>query len=185
MEKDILQEELRKRHLNHLITEAVILALYEQDQMQQIPQSPPAANAPPTPQEVQQMGTPPVEQQVPPVAPPPQVLAEQITMDMLIERLNIIRGGKSFTDPEVYGQMTTYFKSMPSQDREVIYKYLLQVSKIATSNTSEQTGEVEQQTPAYAQPEVQSTPPQPVPQPVQVQSPAPQQTAPIQAQPVI
>ncbi len=179
MENDILKEELRKRNLTHMITEAIVIALYEQDQ-QQLQPPPPAVGAPATPQEQQQASTPAVEQQVPSVPDATQTNAEQITIDTLIERLNIVRGGKSFTDPEVYGQMTTYFKTMGLQERDIVYKFLLQISKIVTSNTQEQTqvadSTQQQQAAPQAQPvpPPQSTPPiTPVATPAPVAAPAP------------
>jgi hypothetical protein len=175
-----IKEEIRKRYLKNLITEVVTIALFEQDQQQaqQMLPPPPAANAPATAQEMQQLGAPAPDNQVPPVQPPPQMTAEQITLDMLIERLNIVRGGKSFTDPEVYGQMTSYFKSMPPAEKDSVYRFLLQVAKIVTSNTQEQTGQQDQSAP---QPEVQNSA-APTPPPAPQGAPTAPTAPPIQAQ---
>lgn len=180
MIKDI-KEELRQRHLKNLITEAVVLALYEQDQMQ-IPAIPPAAGAPPTAAETQPQIPP--DAQVPPqaTAPQQQLVAEQITLDLLIERLNIIRGGKSFTDPEVYGQMTSFIKSLSEQEKQTVYKFLMQTSKVVTSNAQQTYGEEQQQQqePNPQASTTQAPPPPPAP-PAQQAAPAapPQATAPI------
>jgi len=48
----------------------------------------------------------------------------------MIERLNIIRGGKSFSDPEVYGQLTTYFKGLNDADKAAIDRFLQSINKI-------------------------------------------------------
>jgi hypothetical protein len=156
MEKDkSLKNELRKRHLTHLITESVILALYEQEQMQ-IQPPPPAVNAPASPQEMAPQPTP--ENLPPPAAEPPQATQATVTLDTIIERLNVIRGGKSFTDPEVYGLLTTYFKNMNDDNKQTVLKFLQEVSKIVTHNAPEQ-----QEVPSGQEPNVppQSAPVQP------------------------
>jgi len=173
--KNDLREELRKRHLTNLITEAVVIALYEQEQAQQFAPPPPAAGAPPSPQETEQLTQDNPQNEIPGVPPVPGATAEQITLDMLIERINIIRGGKSFTDPEVYGQMTSYFKMMPVQEKDAVNKFLIQVAKIVTSNTQEQTGQTDAAPPA---PEPQNSAPAPQP-------PAPQPVAPAPAAPPV
>jgi hypothetical protein len=48
----------------------------------------------------------------------------------MIERMNIIRGGRSFADPEVYGQLTSYFKGLNETDKAVIDRFLQDVNKI-------------------------------------------------------
>jgi hypothetical protein len=64
-----------------------------------------------------------------------------MTIDSMIERLNVIRGGKSFTDPEVYGQIVTYFKKMTPDQNQVVDQYLQDISKIMvnvrTGNTQD------------------------------------------------
>jgi hypothetical protein len=63
-----------------------------------------------------------------------------MTIDTMIERLNVIRGGKSFTDPEVYGQIVTYFKKMTPEQNQVIDQYLQDISKIMVNvRTGNQT----------------------------------------------
>lgn len=161
--KNDLREELRKRHLTNLITEAVVIALYEQEQAQQFAPPPPAAGAPPSPEETNQLTQDNPQNTIPSVPPVPGATAEQITLDMLIERINIIRGGKSFTDPEVYGQMTSYFKTMPIQERDVVHRFLLQVAKIVTSNTQEQTGQPDVPPAPESQNSVPTPPPAPAP----------------------
>ena len=164
-----LKEELRLRHLKNLITEAVVLSLYEQDQMQ-LPASPPGAAAPPTAAEMVPPVTP--ENQAPPQAQVPsqqgqQITADQITLDLLVERLNIIRGGKSFTDPEVYGQMTSFVKTLADQEKQAVYKFLMQTSKVVTSNAQQPYSDQQQPAPEAAPPQPTAT------QQQQVAPPAP------------
>lgn len=133
--------EIRTFRLENMIKEAVTLALYEQGQ--QPPAAP--ANAGPVPPPAP---PPPPEQNQPPVpqpqdgTPPDQAQGQpQMTIDSMIERLNVIRGGKSFTDPEVYGQLVTYFKKITPEQNQVIDQYLQDISRIMvnvrTGNTDQ------------------------------------------------
>ena len=58
---------------------------------------------------------------------------EPIDLDAIIERLNIIRSGKSFSDPEVYGKLTTMFKSMPESERITLHTQLKSIGAIVQS----------------------------------------------------
>lgn len=61
-------------------------------------------------------------------------------LDVMIDRLNVIRGGKSFADPEVYGQLTSYFKSTSDGDKAVIDKFLQNIGKIVIQVDTTQQG---------------------------------------------
>jgi hypothetical protein len=70
---------------------------------------------------------------VDPNAPPAPAGADPpkpFDLDVLIDRLNVIRGGKSFADPEVYGQLTSSFKAMSDADKAVIDRFLQTIGKI-------------------------------------------------------
>lgn len=136
------KSEIRTLKLENLIKEAVTLALYEQDQQ-------PVTNAGPVPPPAP---APPPEQNQPPQPPPgsPDQQAQQqqpMTIDSMIERLNVIRGGKSFTDPEVYGQIVTYFKKITPDQNQVIDQYLQDISRIMVNV---RTGNDEAQAPDQA-----------------------------------
>jgi len=118
--------EIRTLKLENLIREAVTLALFEQDQT---PAASPGAVPPPAPPGPPEQNQPPQPQQTPP-SPDQQGNQPPMTIDTMIERLNVIRGGKSFTDPEVYGQIVTYFKKMTPDQNQVIDQYLQDISKI-------------------------------------------------------
>lgn len=141
-----LQQERRTRHLTQLIKEAVITILAEQAQdlaAQQTQAAPPA---------------PPVQSQQTPTSPTNEVPqngapendsapdASNITVDSLIERFNVIRGGKSFTDPEVYEQMTAYFDGMTDEEKVIMDKNLAEVGRVVISaNKSAQPQEQQPQ----------------------------------------
>lgn len=132
-----LQEERRKKYLSGLINEAIVQILSEQD----------AAGAPvgmPAP------AAPPADVSAPPA---PEAIADkpkEFTVDDMIERLNVIRGGRSFTDPEVYGQLVTYFKTLGDEQKAAMEKFLMDLGKIVI-NVNEQE--------APPSPEVSAVPP--------------------------
>lgn len=91
----------------------------------------------------------------PPPAPAPEGGEEKapvdeqgnaITLDKMIDRINIIRSGLSFEEPEVYGKLTTMFKGMSVEDKVKLYKQLTDISAIvqnipAEKQAGEQAGE--------------------------------------------
>lgn len=143
------EKSLREFKLSNLIQEVVTIALYEQTLVEQDPapqMQPPQQNAGPVPP-------------APPAPPPeqtqqaPQGQAQPLTVDTMIERLNVVRGGKSFTDPEIYGQFTTFFKTLGPEQLQTIDQFLQDISRIVVSvdqqgGQSTETGMPPQQTPA-------------------------------------
>lgn len=63
-----------------------------------------------------------------------------ITLDKMIDRINIIRSGLSFEEPEVYGKLTTMFKGMPAEDKTKLYKQLTDISAIVQNIPAEKQG---------------------------------------------
>ena len=55
---------------------------------------------------------------------------EPLSLDIIIDKMNIIRGGKSFSEPEVYGQLTTLYKSLSDQDKITLDRILSEIGKI-------------------------------------------------------
>ena len=120
-----LQEDRRKKYLSGLINEAIVQILSEQE----------AAAAPmgmPAP------ATPPADVSAPPSPEAPaSSQPKEFTVDDMIERLNVIRGGRSFTDPEVYGQLVTFFKTLSDEQKASMEKFLMDLGKIVI-NVNEQ-----------------------------------------------
>lgn len=150
-----LQEDRRKKYLSGLINEAIVQILSEQD----------AAAAPmgmPAP------AAPPADVSAPPSPEASADKPKEFTVDDMIERLNVIRGGRSFTDPEVYGQLVTYFKTLGDDQKASMEKFLMDLGKIVI-NVNEQeappspeASAVPPATPA-AQPAVPPAPTAPAP----------------------
>lgn len=155
-----LVEERRKRFLESLIGEAIINVLAEQEQgetMASPAAATPAAAAP---------------QSAPAPMQPPETPAETnpeqpFTVDDMIERLNVIRGGRSFTDPEVYGRLVTYFKTLDEPSRDSLEKFLVELGKIVIDVGQEQQKEPAEATP----PPAAEPPPAPVTPPSAPQAP--------------
>ena len=150
-----LQEDRRKKYLSGLINEAVVQILSEQE----------AAAAPmgmPAP------ATPPADVSAPPSPEAPSSGAKEFTVDDMIERLNVIRGGRSFTDPEVYGQLVTFFKKQNDEQKTQIQQFLIEIGKIVINVNEQESppeGEASAAPPATpaAQPAVPPAPTAPAP----------------------
>lgn len=147
-----LQEEQRKRYLNALVSRAVFKVLAEQDM---------GAGATP-PAGVPAPMTPPADVS----APPPEEAAagqpKEFTVDDMIERLNVIRGGRSFTDPEVYGQLVTFFKKQTEEQKTAIEQFLIEIGKIVINvNDQEAPPETSAAPPATPPPTTEAPPPPP------------------------
>ena len=75
---------------------------------------------------------------------------EPLTVDLMIDRFNSIRGGKSFSDPEVYSKLTSFYNALPDQDKVALNKALDSISKIVIepASSNQGTATVNQMTPA-------------------------------------
>lgn len=129
----------RKIYLAALLTEAIRIV-----KEAEAPGQPPASGAvppspvPPAPATNAPAPTPPPDPNAPPAATGDQ--PKPFDLDAMIDRLNVIRGGKSFADPEVYGQLTSYFKSTSDTDKAVIDKFLQSIGKIVIQVDTTQQG---------------------------------------------
>lgn len=149
----------RKLYLNALMHEAVRV-LKEAEQPLPAPQAGavPPSPTPPAPATNASAAAPPAD----PNAPPPVAGVEganPFDLDALIDRLNVIRGGKSFADPEVYGQLTSYFKAMSEADKAVVDKFLQAIGKIVIQvDATQQTGSTSAQPPMNQAPAAPAAP---------------------------
>jgi hypothetical protein len=57
-----------------------------------------------------------------------------ITIDTIIDSLNLIRGGKSFAEPDVYKVLSDFFNTVPQTEREVVDKFLTGLAKTVETN---------------------------------------------------
>lgn len=139
-----LNKERRSRHLKNLIEESIINVLAEQD-----------ANA-----QQQQQAAAAVAETPPPVATPENQAQEteqgtvqkQYTVDIMIDELNAIRGGKSFSDPEVYGKLVTFFKNLGEEQRSTLDTLLTQIAELVTGVDDAPSPDMQQDQSAGAQP---------------------------------
>lgn len=147
-----LVEERRRRFLEALISEAVINVLAEQEQPAPAP-APAPALAPETPATSPSSANEPNPGSLPGAQP--------FTVDSMIERLNVIRGGRSFTDPEVYGRLVTYFKTLDDDSKAKLESFLVELGKIVIDVGQEAPKEPQDKAPAA---EPAPAPPAPPPQ---------------------
>jgi hypothetical protein len=160
----------RKIYLQAVLQEAIrVIKEANQNQQTPAPQAPAASPVPPSP--VPPAGatngaaaTPPT-----PSTPASPGAPSALDLDSLIDRLNVIRGGKSFADPEVYGQLTTFFKNTSDADKTVIDNFLQNIGKIVIQvdmtqqNDSALGQQPNQQPPAGSQPAMGAQPAAPAP----------------------
>jgi hypothetical protein len=152
-----IQDEKRKRFLENLIQEAVINVLAEQEQDgQQQQQAVPPSSVPPAPETNQPEVQTPVDQQ-------PENQQTEFTVDDVIKKLNVLRGGKSLTDPEIYGRLTTFFKDLDESKRESLNFLLTELGKVVIGAEEEtaglQHGQDQQQQNVAPSRQVQQSPP--------------------------
>jgi len=116
-----LREELmldrKNRARRRLYEEALINIIAEQEIDRMVDQPPPPPAAP------MEQGS-----QVPPGGDMPQ----QFSVDDMIEELNAIRSGRSFSDPEIYGRLVTFFKGTSEEDRAILDNLLGQIAEMIT-----------------------------------------------------
>lgn len=97
---------------------------------------------------------------------PVSVDGQPLTIDSLIDRLNIIRGGKSFNKPEVYGKLDGWYKTIDPSTKQIMDRMLNDIGKAMIDADEENP-----------QPQPQQDAPPPPP-PAQTGTPTPQQMAP-------
>lgn len=167
-----LQKERRNRYIKNLIEESIINVLAEQEVAQQSVAQQPVVQQP----VVQQPANTVVPQQDP--SPPPPVVTPdtrvptQYTVDDMIDELNTIRSGRSFTDPEIYGRLVTFFKNLGEEQKSNLDTLLTQIAELVTGVDDAQSKQQQQGQPGQAQ----STPPPEAPQ-VSAPMPGAQQAA--------
>jgi len=146
--RQALQETRRQKYLAELINEAIVQILSEQEAAPAglpAPAAPPAdVSAPPAPEET-------------PGQP------KEFTVDDMIERLNVIRGGRSFTDPEVYGQLVTFFKKQTDEQKQAIEAFLVEIGKIVINVNEQESPGASAAPPATPPPATEAPPVPPTP----------------------
>jgi hypothetical protein len=151
---DKINKEQRQRFIEYLIKEAVVNVLAEQEPpfaTSAVPPSPVAAS-PET--NVQQP-----EVQTEPAAPE----QEQFTVEAMVDKLNVLRGGRSFTDPEVFGRLTTFFNGLTDEQKTNMESTLTELGKAVIGATEEEAGLEDPQQQQQSSGAAQPPPPAPTP----------------------
>lgn len=126
-----LRREQRRRYLKNLIKEAVLNILVEQQPIVPTSAVPPAA--PPVAPETNNTET---------LTPDPQMeqQPEQFTVELMVDKLNVLRGGRSFTDPEVFGRLTGLFNNLTDEQKGNLEHLLSELGKAVIGATEEEAG---------------------------------------------
>lgn len=150
-----LQLEQRDRFLRNLIKEAVINVIAEQ---QPLPVQ--TSAVPPATPGIAPETNASEELQPPPEQAPDQ--PEQFTPEAMVEKLNVLRGGRSFTDPEVFGRLTGFFNNLTDEQKSGLDHTLTELGKAVIGATEEEAG---LEDPAQQQQSASLQPPPPPPAP--------------------
>jgi hypothetical protein len=147
-----LKQEQRKRFLTNLIQEGIVNVLVEQELPVAQPSAVPPATPPPAPETNQSELT---------TQPPPEE-EMRMTVESMVDKLNVLRGGRSFTDPEVFGRLTTFFNGLTDEQKTSFDYLLTELGKVVIGASEEEAGLEDQQQQAQ-QPtsRVQQPPPAP------------------------
>lgn len=168
------------KYLGLLIKEAVSQTILEQEMMGAPPPSPPApsmgAPAPTAPAGGGDVPPPqPGGAELPPGGDPEEQSRLQsqpggITVDSIVERLNIIRAGKSLNEPEVYGKMRSLINGLTAEQKTIldftlqeIEKVVGKVNPLGGTGVEPTAAPVPGQEPAAPQPGTEAPPPAPAP----------------------
>lgn len=156
MKKEII-EERRTRFLENLLQEAIVNILAEQ-----------AAAAEPAPAPEAPAEAAPAEDA------PADGSNPEFTIEEMIERLNVIRGGKSFKDNDVYTQLVVFFSKLSDQQKTDLRQMLVDIGQavinVPESEKAEATPEAPAETPPAPAPE--AAPAAPAAPPVPAAPPA-------------
>lgn len=143
--REELQRERRQRSIRKLIEEGVLNVLAEQEiEQQQAQQQQPQ----PEPQPQQQAEDPPPvanNQQAQQQIQQQQQEEDSYTIDDMVSELNAIRGGKSFSDPEVYGRLVTFFKNLSEEQKMMLDQLLTKIAELITGAGDEDEDQQAQQ----------------------------------------
>lgn len=148
--KNELLTERRSRFLENLLKEAIVNILAEQD-VAPAPDAAPAPAAEPAPMPPSSALPP-----TPPAEPGTPAKKEELTVDDMIERLNVIRGGRSFKDNDVYAKLVLFFGKLSEEQKAELQRELIDIGQ-AVINVPEEEKAGSAETPA--EPEPAPTPP--------------------------
>ena len=152
MKKEII-EERRTRFLENLLQEAIVNILAEQAEAAEPAPAPAPEAAPPAAE-----------------ATPADGGNTEFTIEEMIERLNVIRGGKSFKDNDVYTKLVVFFSKLSDQQKNDLRQMLIDIGQAVINVPEEEKAEAAPAEPPAEAPVAETPPAAPVPAPA---APAP------------
>lgn len=147
MSKNIIND---KRALDSLISKSISPTLkhvLDEAPIAPVQQAAPAPTAPPPPQPppgdgVNQVSVSKVATGAAGTTDAQELQKGSITIEMVVEKLNSIRSGRSFKDENILGQMSTYFQDLNDNEKLALYAFLKGIAQIVTGelqNTQQAT----------------------------------------------
>lgn len=161
MKKEII-EERRTRFLENLLQEAIVNILAEQ-----------AAAAEPAPAPAPEAAPPAAEAApVPAEEAPAEGGNTEFTIEEMIERLNVIRGGKSFKDNDVYTKLVVFFSKLSDQQKNDLRQMLIDIGQAVINVPEEEKAEAAPTEAPVEAPAAETPPAAPAPAPAPPAAPA-------------
>lgn len=141
-----------------LLLAETLLFLQEQQPIAPTPQqNPPVAS--------QQQSAPPQSSPLPTAANPtqpqqePAMASQPATIEAIVDALNQIRAGSSFSEPEIYRKVSDFWDGMQETEKSGTLKALEGIAGIVTVDNGQQPLEQQQNSPQQTPPGGNSTPP--------------------------
>lgn len=97
-----------------------------------LPPTPPQQSSPPSTMSVSKVAS----GEAGSSANPEDLQKGNITIEMIVEKLNSIRSGRSFKDQNILAQMSTYFDDLNDNEKLALYAFLKGISQIVTGEIS-------------------------------------------------
>ena len=130
MSKDLIKDKAAlKRLIGKSINETMSSLLPEG-----VPMAAPAAPAAPVPQQNNQMSVGKVATPTPGTNQQNDLQKGQITLEMVVEKLNSIRSGRSFKDENISAQMQQYFNDLNDNEKLALYAFSKGIAQIVTGD---------------------------------------------------
>ena len=155
MKKEII-EERRTRFLENLLQEAIVNILAEQ-----------AAAAEPAPAPAPEAAPPAAAEEI-----PAEGGNTEFTIEEMIERLNVIRGGKSFKDNDVYTKLIVFFSKLSDQQKNDLRQMLIDIGQAVINVPEEEKAEAAPTEAPVEAPAAETLPAAPAPAPAPPAAPA-------------
>lgn len=132
MSKDLIKDKAALKRLIGKSINETMSALLPEGVPMAAPAAPPAPA--PAPQQNNQMSVGKVATPTPGTDQQSDLQKGQITLEMVVEKLNSIRSGRSFKDENISAQMQQYFNDLNDNEKLALYAFSKGIAQIVTGD---------------------------------------------------